>query len=78
MPIWAVASSSSGWRGRDKAAPADRSVFMYGFAKSGQANLTDGELAVYKKLAVVFLGASAKELDGLLDSGELNEVACDG
>ena len=57
---------------------ADRSVFMYGFAKSGQANLTAGELAVYKTLAVVFLGASAKELDGLLDSGELNEVTCDG
>ena len=57
---------------------ADRSVFMYGFAKSGQANLAAGELAVYKTLAVVFLGASTKELDGLLDSGEMIEVACDG
>ena len=69
---------SGGYRTIIAFRPADRSVFMYGFAKSGRANLTAGELAVYKKLAVVFLGASAKELDGLLDSGELNEVACDG
>jgi hypothetical protein len=57
---------------------ASRSIFMYGFAKSGQANLTAGELSVYKALATVLQGASAKDLEVLLDGGELNEVMCHG
>lgn len=35
-----------------------RSVFMYGFAKSGKANLNDEELAVYRTLAKLYLDMS--------------------
>ena len=55
-----------------------RSVFMYGFAKSGKANLNDEELAVYRVLAQVFLGMSEREIAEAHDAGELIEVNCNG
>lgn len=56
----------------------DRSVFMYGFAKSSKANLSDDELEVYRRLAIVFLEADDTKLQRLIAAGELKEVECDG
>ena len=56
----------------------DRSVFLFGFAKSGKANLSDAELAVYKQLAAVFLASPEDELLDLASAGELTEIECDG
>jgi len=56
----------------------DRSVFMYGFAKSSKANLSDDELEVYRRFATVFLEADEATLQRLIDAGELKEVECDG
>lgn len=56
----------------------DRSVFLYGFAKSGKANLDEKELAAYKLLAGAFLAANATAFQAMTDAGELFEVDCDG
>jgi len=56
----------------------DRSMFMYGFAKNSKANLSDDELEVYRRLAIVFLEADAAMLQKLIAAGELKEVECDG
>ncbi len=56
----------------------DRSVFMYGFAKNSKANLSDDELEVYRRLAMVFLEADAAIVQRLIAAGELKEVECDG
>ena len=70
--------SSRGYRTIIAFRSADRSVFMYGFAKSGKANLTGNELSVYRKLAALFLAANAGNLITLIAGGELSEVMCDG
>jgi hypothetical protein len=54
-----------------------RSIFMYGFAKNTKANLSDEELTVYRRLAVVFLKTPADGLAAMVAEGELNEVDCD-
>ena len=56
----------------------DRSVFMYGFAKNSKSNLSDDELAVYRRLATVFLSADVAILRRMIAAGELKEVECDG
>lgn len=56
----------------------DRSVFMYGFAKTSKANLSDDELEVYRRLATIFLEADVAMLQRLIAAGELKEVDCDG
>ena len=55
----------------------DRSIFMYGFAKSGKADLGDDELKVYRRLATAFLGASLDGLAAMAVDGELKEIECD-
>lgn len=47
-------------------------------AKSTKANLTDRELAVYKKLAAAYLAAEQATLDALTSDGELIEADCNG
>ena len=69
---------SSGYRTIIVFRTEDRSIFLYGFAKSSKTNLTDKELAVYKRLAGVCLGADAATLAALTSGGELIEVDCDG
>ena len=54
-----------------------RSIFMYGFAKNTKANLSNEELTVYRRLAVVFLKAPAVGVAAMVAEGELNEVDCD-
>jgi len=56
----------------------DWSVFMYGFATNSKANLSEDELAVYRRLATVFLEADAAMVQRLIAVGELKEVECDG
>jgi hypothetical protein len=50
---------------------------MYGFAKNSTASLSADELAVYRRLAGIFLGVDASALRKMLAEGELNEVMCD-
>jgi hypothetical protein len=42
---------------------ASRSVFVFGFAKSGKADLDDDELATYRRLAGHYLGARDAEFE---------------
>ena len=55
----------------------ERSVFLYAFAKSGKANLSDDELAVYRRLSRILLSASAAEIETMLVEREVIEVVCD-
>lgn len=55
----------------------DRAVFVFGFAKSGQANITAAELAIFRKAARHFLAFSIEEIDGEVATGNLLEVQGD-
>jgi hypothetical protein len=57
---------------------AERSVFAYGFAKSRKADLTEDELAVYRRLAKLYLGIGTLEFEKLVAAEMLTEVTCDG
>ncbi len=57
---------------------AERSVFVYGFAKSRKADLTGDELIVYRRLAKLYLGASVTAFEKLVAAEMLTEVMCDG
>lgn len=50
-----------------------RSVFMYGYAKSNRANISNKE-EVYKKLAGYYLELSDNKLEAVIKLGELIEV----
>ncbi len=52
----------------------DRSVFMYGYAKNDQENVSNKEELVYKKLADYYLKLSDSKLETLIKIGELYEV----
>jgi hypothetical protein len=54
-----------------------RSVFLYGFAKSARDNIDDKELDDFKKLARHYLGFSEQQIALALDESELREVAYD-
>jgi hypothetical protein len=56
---------------------AQRSVFLYGFAKSERDNIDDRELDELKKLAKLYLGYSEVQIAAALDGAELREVMCD-
>lgn len=49
-------------------------VFMFGFAKSSQANLTDKELAKYRLAAERFLEFSDEVIQEMIRNGSLVEV----
>lgn len=53
-----------------------RSFFVYGFAKSEQANIDDSDERDFKVLADKLLGASDEGLKKLLERGEFVEVRC--
>ncbi len=53
-----------------------RSFFVYGFAKSEQANIDDSDERDFKMLADKLLGASDEDLKGLLERGEFVEIQC--
>ncbi|HEY1245433.1 MAG TPA: type II toxin-antitoxin system RelE/ParE family toxin [Hyphomicrobiaceae bacterium] len=51
-----------------------RAIFVYGFAKSGKANLEPDELEGYRKLAKAYLAKSEKEMTAYVEDGALTEV----
>jgi len=53
------------------------SIFVYGFPKSSTANLSALELETYQRLAKIFLGFSAGDLEKALTAKELEEVGND-
>jgi hypothetical protein len=52
-----------------------RAVFVYGFPKNAKASLNAVELEAYQKLAQIYLGFTAADIDKALHAGELEEVA---
>ena len=57
-----------------KKANSERLIFLYSFAKSDRANITDREEAALSLAAESFLSASDKQLDELLKNGSVWEV----
>ena len=55
---------------------AQRSVFVYGFAKNERDNIGARELADLKKLAQKFLSLSDAEIDKALNANEMKELFC--
>jgi hypothetical protein len=55
----------------------DRTVFVYGFAKSDRDNIDDQELVVVREVAASWLAADAKMLELALAQGLLIEVEND-
>jgi hypothetical protein len=53
---------------------ARRAIFVFGFAKSGMANLEPDELEGYRELASMYLAKSEKEMDCFVAEGALSEV----
>ena len=55
----------------------DRSVFVYGFAKSERANVTPDRLVFWRKVAAVFLAMTEDVINAAVEDNELEEVMCD-
>ena len=55
----------------------DRAIFVYGFAKSEQANLSPVELREYQKLARIYMRFSEADLAKALKGDELQEIKND-
>jgi hypothetical protein len=51
-----------------------RAVFLFGFAKSAQANIEDDELATLREIASGWLKAEDVALDRALAQGAIQEV----
>jgi hypothetical protein len=57
---------------------SQRSVFLYGFAKSERGNIDDRELDDLEKLARHFLNYTDAPIATALKQTELKEVSCNG
>ena len=55
-----------------------RAFFVYGFAKSQQANVSDEEVAAFKKAAQHVLDITDEQLSTLIANGQFSEVEHDG
>ena len=55
----------------------ERSFFVYGFAKSGRANLRRDELKAFRLLADAMLGMDEAGLEAALSNDTITEVVCD-
>jgi len=55
----------------------DRSVFLFGFAKSAKADLKPDELADLSRVGARWLKASDQEIETAIADDELKEVDCD-
>ena len=51
-----------------------RAIFVFGFAKNERSNIGDGEKEVFKRLAKTYLMITGKNLERLLQLGEIIEV----
>ena len=52
----------------------ERAVFLYGFAKSGRANIEDAELEAWRRVGRGYLGLDANALEAAIVADELTEV----
>ena len=52
----------------------ERSVFLYGFAKSERANIDDDELEALRDIARTYLELDVKKIEAAIAAGELLEV----
>jgi hypothetical protein len=55
---------------------SSRAFFVYGFAKSVRANISQDELAALKELATEMLAYNEGEITKAVESGPLIEVTC--
>ena len=55
----------------------DRLVFVHGYAKSDQANLTDVELSAFRELSEILLGYSDMQFEVACNNGTLIELTND-
>jgi hypothetical protein len=55
----------------------DRSIFVFGIAKSDQDNIDESDERDFKQLAAVLLAVTDAELDELVEGGAYIEVKCD-
>lgn len=53
----------------------DRTVFLFGFAKKDQENISSSELSSLKEAAELYLGLTDEQIDTALDAGALEEIA---
>jgi hypothetical protein len=67
---------SGGYRTLIAYRSAVRSVFMFGFAKSGQDNISDDDVDRLKDLARSALAADDDAVQALLDNSEWKEIDC--
>ena len=65
---------SSGYRTIIVFRAEERAVFVFGFAKSGRANLNATELTAFRKAAKIVLALSQREVDIEVEAGRLTEV----
>ncbi|MGI4800825.1 MAG: type II toxin-antitoxin system RelE/ParE family toxin [Janthinobacterium lividum] len=54
-----------------------RAVFLYGFAKSEQDNISFDELASLREIAAAWLGADTNRIIAAIEANELQEVGHD-
>jgi hypothetical protein len=55
----------------------ERSIFLYGFAKSERENIKDDELATLREIAARLLEANEERLAHAIEEGALQEVPYD-
>jgi len=68
---------SGGYRSIILFRAGDRAFFVYGFAKSAQANIDAGEEADFKELAFILLELNDEQIEKLLEAKKFTEVICD-
>ena len=56
----------------------ERAFFVYGFAKSGKANITQDETREFKKLAKILFALTAEQLELMLQHGDFDELPYKG
>ena len=72
----AGAGKSGGFRTLIFYRQGTRAVFVFGFAKSDQANLNADEIAMFRKAAKIVLALSQDQIDAEVKTGKLMEVNC--
>ncbi len=68
---------SGGYRSIVLFRQGERSFFVYGFAKSKQANIDKSDERDFKELAKILFAASDREMERLVENGKYVEVEWD-
>ena len=53
----------------------ERAFFVYGFAKSGRANIAQDEIREFKKLAKILFSMTDDQLEIMLQNGDFDELS---